>query len=343
MKKLIAISFIFSFVGIHGQSPNRLSKDTLKPKQKIDTIILQSDSTKVNSIDNKCSLKIILVKEDKSVDFFKYILPIFTLILGIGINKGLDYWSDRKKIKKVGKRWIAEIRCFESPIIMQIGVLEDYLKLHSKDTFETYNLPIYSILNCEVFKSLDKGDLLKYIELTKKTDYKEVVKSSNTIHGYISILSYLYETLKSDFDSYKSETNRFVNSINDNLQDLLREFADYGVLLEKELASDPISNTRFKLISDLISKHILPKRQTGNYDVFELENVFFMPLLAILADLRLDERTKPLANYTSNCLNDIKGIRLEKQYMTENLTIIIAGYKKQLGELETIINTIENK
>jgi len=351
MKYLISFFLVFFTVFTFGQSSIETRTDTLDvkksntivSKQKTDTINKISDTLDLNCKKRKCSLKVQMVKEESPIEFLKYLLPIFTLLLGIAINKTLDYWSDKKKIKKAGKRWIGEIRCLETPMKTQIEVLEAFLITHSKETFETPKLAIYSILNCEIFKSLDKGELLKYIKFNKKSDYKEIVKASNTIHGYINIITNLYETLKVVFENYKSDASNYVNSMNNNLQLLLREFADYGVLLEKELGTDPVNDSRLRPILDLISKHIQPKRQTGDYNVFELENVFFIPLLSILSHLRLDERTRNLSVYTSNCLNDIKGIRMEKKYLTDNMTYIIDSYKKQLKDIENIINIIESK
>lgn len=343
MKNLLTIYLLlFTWIAF-GQGIDKVKKDTINLKHKGDTIILKPNNVGIDSVGTESSQKLIIINENKSEDKFKYILPIFTLLLGIAINKVLDYWSDRKKTKKAGKRWLAEIRCLESPIKMQIEVLEKFLKSHEKETFETPNLATYSILNCEIFKSLDKGELLKYIQSQRKADFKDIVKASNTVHGYIAILTYLYETLKSDFEKYQTESTVWVNSLNTNLQSLLRESADYGILIENQTGKDPISDPQYKLITDLITKYIMPKSQTGDYDVFLLEKEFFIPLLTILGNLRLDFRTKNLSNYTSYCLNDIKAIRLEKQYFKENLTMIISNYKQQLVEFETITKTIENK
>lgn len=331
-----------------------IKKDSLKSnysvkkdstKKVIDTTtILLNDSSEINiPTENNIQTKILFVKEERKDkgDIFKYLLPILTLLLGIVINKGLDYLSDRKKIKKTGERWVAEIRSLETPMKKQIETLEIFLTEHNKEVFETPQMKIFSILNCEVFKSLDKSDFLKYLELTKKLDYRELITISNKTHGYISILTYLYENLKSRFDNYLKEASSHTTSLSRNLQLLLKSFAEYGVALEKELGKDPIDDSRYTPISNLLSTHIMPKVSTGDYEVFELERKFFMPLLVVLGSLRLDERTLPLSSAVSGCLNDIKGIRMEKRYMAENIGQIINGYTTQLDELNEIIKEIE--
>ena len=244
------------------------------------------------------------------------------MLLGIAINKTLDFLSDRKRIKRAGKRWGAEIRSLELPLKNQIKYLDSFLEKHNKESFARPNLAISSVLNCEVFKSLDKSDLLRYIEIDSKIPYEQVVKNSNRTHGYISVLIHLHETLKTKFSNYLSETSNHINSFTKSLQSLLIAFVDYGVSLESELKVDPIDDPSYKPIFDLFSTHILPKMEKGDFNVFELREIFFSPLLHLLSQNRLDDRIRPLSIFVSSCLNDIKGIEMENIYLTESMTHI---------------------
>jgi hypothetical protein len=357
MNRTLIILLIFFTVNAFSQDSIGIQIDSLKTEklhissdsllkqtsQKVDTTILLFNKKELNipiSADNLT--KVVMVKEKTKVDWLKYLLPIFTLLLGIWIKELIEKRSTKKKIKKSGARWIAELRSVEEPLKKQIQTLEEYLVEHEKEDFEIQNLQVYSSLNGEVFKSLDKNELIKYIQLNnKKTDFKEIVKISNSTNGYVSILVHLYETLREKFNRYLSGISEHTTSLSLSLQSFSSEFRDYGVELEKELNADPINDARYKPIAELYSSQIMPYLRDGNFNPFVLKREFFQPLVEILAHMRLDPRTKGLASSMTKGINAVKGIELEKQYMSKNLKSIIKQYKEQLVELEKLITKIE--
>lgn len=130
----------------------------------IDTVFLQfnsTDSINIPVIKNNLT-RVVLVKEKDTFEFLKYLFPILTLLLGIIIKEMIDKWSNTKKIKKSGTRWTAELRSLEEPIRNQIKSLNSFIAEHNEESFKIPKLNIYPALNGEVFKSLDKDDLIKY-------------------------------------------------------------------------------------------------------------------------------------------------------------------------------------
>lgn len=320
------------------------SLDTVKTKnsQKTDTIILNFKNELTIPISKDNLTKVVMVKEKTNVDWLKYLLPIFTLFLGIWVKGIMEKRSDKKKIIKSGERWIVELRSIDEPIKKQIQFLEEYAEEHKKEDFKIRNLELISSLSGEVFKSLDKNDLIKYIEFNnKKTDFKEIVKISNSTHGYVSVLEHLFETLREKFNRYLSGTSKHTTSLSLSLQDFSSAFKDYGVELEKELNSDPLDDPRYRPIADLYSAQIMPYLREGNFNPFVLRREFFLPLVDILAHLRLDPRTKGLAKAMTKGLNAIRGIELEKDYMSKNLESIITQYNGQLTGIEELVNKIK--
>jgi len=101
---------------------------------KIDTVELTLKNNEELSIpvDSNSPAKIIMIQEKSKSDFFKYLFPILTLLLGIWIKEVLDKRNNKKKIKKTGERWVAELRSLEEPLIKQIEVLEEFLAEHKK-------------------------------------------------------------------------------------------------------------------------------------------------------------------------------------------------------------------
>jgi hypothetical protein len=314
-----------------------------------DTFIKQTDTVTTSLNDTlhliqtgkSSDLKIIVAKGEETTDNFKYIFPVLTLLLGIGVNKFLEYLSDKKKINKSGERWVAEIRCLEVPIRKQIEALKAFLVEHNQEKFDVPQLEIYPLLDGEVFKSLDKTELLKYIEHHKAKNYGDAVLASNKVQGFISILASHYEALKPKFDEYLKGTSAHTTSLSRNLQGLMKAFGQYGVDLEKELNGDPANDPRYKPLLDLFETHIVPYMSSGDYDVFQLEKDFFIPLIQLLGHLRQDRRIDDMTNFTSGCLNDIKGIKMEKHYFGKNVETIIGRYEKELIELPKIIAEIK--
>jgi hypothetical protein len=276
-------------------------------------------------------------------DLWKYILPILTLLLGIFINRGIDYRSEKKKIKKAGERWVAEIRCLETPLLKQVEELEKFQESMATISFEIPRVTVFSILNCDIFKSLDKSELLKFIEYSTKQKFLECVRISNRTNGFITVTASIQEALKEKFNSFLKESSSLVSSFSKNLNALCLAFADYGVEIEKEISKDPLSDTRFAPIAKLFKDHIFSKSKDGNYNVPELEDSFFQPLITELSKVRLDNRTKELGQIASRCRTDIQGIRMEREYMKENTKKVIELYSRQHSELPEVIKELEPK
>lgn len=348
MKHLLLLIILTSSVLAFSQKRDSINMkpakaETAIAKSKADTTkSLFKDSLSLTKADvDNPKVKIFVQQPPSGTDYFKYIFPILTLALGIGINKLLDYLTERNRIKKVGERWVAEIRYLQKPISNQIEALEKFLVEHKEERFVIPEMNIYSGLDCEIFKSLDKSDLLKFLEKNKRKNYKDAVLSSNKIHGYISILTSHYESLRSKFDEYLNGISTHTSSLTQNLQSLMKAFGTYGVALEKELNGDPIDDPRYQPILNLFNSQIMSYMDDGNFDIYKLESDFFIPLIQILGLLRHDERISQLSEYTSNCLNFIKGIKMEKRYLTENFETIKSYYKERLIELENVVKELE--
>ncbi len=356
------LTIIIFFISVNIYSKNIVKpKENLQKKENKTTKLInnprhnkikKNDTTVLNlktkllipvSKDKYDVTKIIMVKEKSKTDWLSYLLPIFTLVLGIFIQYQLEKKSNKKKIIKSGERWIAELQSLEEPIKKQIEVLNTFLEENKTNEFNTPKLTTFSYLNGDIFKSLDKNDLIKFIEIkNNKKKFKDVVKISNRTNGYVNILVHLHETLLKKINEYLSKSSNHTNSLSLGLQSFQNAFRDYGVNLRKELGYDPYKSNRYRPIADLYKKEIISHLQDGRFNPFVLEKDFFIPLVDILADLRLDPKTKELTYAVNSSLNAIKAIKFEKEYIAENINTIIEGYKNQLNDLEEVINNIKN-
>lgn len=319
--------------------------DTSKqPNEKIDTLINEVNQTKLVNVpmESKHPSKIVVMNNNDDNLWVLIGLPIFTLLLGIAIPLIIELLSKRRKSRKVLKRWVAELRCLESPIQKQIDSNEKFVREQSEKTFEIHSPTIYSILDCNIFQTMDKGELLQAIESIKKINYREAVKISNSTHGYINILTSTYYTLKDKFQRYLDEASSYISMFNDHFDDLLKAYADYGVELERETGQDPyITNATFKQITDLFSTHVLSKMETCDYNPFDLDTVFFRPLMYALSEIRFDERITPMKQHASKCVRAIKAIRMERRYVAINMQNVAEKYKVQLKDLTDIVQPLE--
>lgn len=304
---------------------------------------LKTSNKPINTLMNDSTKnEIIYVKVKSSSDILNYIIPIFTLILGILINQVLDFFSNKKRINKIGNRWVEEFRSLEFPIEKQKESISSFVNEIEKGEFRIPKLQVYADIDGEKFKAIDKNEFINFLEnKLSKLDFKELVKISNKFHGNLSILSSLHVMLKERFNKFLNESSKETSSFNAHFQELLKAFNDYQVYLEKEIKIPVIEDPRFKTIGILFMTHIAPNIEDGKLDVFKLEDLFFKQLIIELTPFRLDEKANKLSRTTTLCLNNIKSLRLEIEYIVENLDSISLQYDTLNNNLKDLITKID--
>lgn len=333
---LIYLVIINTNICFPQESINDTSLKTSKKINSKNTVVLKD-----SLILNEKEPIVIKLENSQNSDNFKYIFPIITLLLGVGLNKFIDYRNKRNKTKKTGKRWLAELRILNEPLEKHILNIDAFLAVQNNVFFAIHSPFFFTTLDCEVFNTLDKTELVEYLEYFKKNKDEIAIKHSNKINGFITVLKNHNENYKIQFELFKNNVNTITDSFSKNLMTLQREFVNYGVELEKELNADPINNQRYKPLYDLFKSEILPFLQDGKYDIFKLENSFFIPLIKIFSDLRLDPKVQKMMEYSKNSVNDIKAIKMEQYYLTENYNSLKNRYIESKNELPNIIKLLE--
>ncbi|HPE75289.1 MAG TPA: hypothetical protein PLC80_04340 [Draconibacterium sp.] len=359
MNTLLFFLFLISSFSSVGQDSIEKNSENIKSLQKLQSLDYPKRQTTEASIDtaniefnrfdsltiptkDNSLTKVVMVKEKSKFDFLNYLLPIFTLFLGILTNQWLDKISNRKRIKKSGERWVAELMSLEEPLIKQIESLENFIANHKEEDFKIPTINAYSSLNGEIFKSLDKNELIKYVEMNnRKSDFKDIVKISNKTHGYISILVFLHGSLKEKFQKYLDQNSKFTEALSENLQSFGVAFVKFGIEIEKETDSAPAKDGRYKPIADLYTAQIIPHIEDGKFNPSVLKKEFFIPVLNLLNSMRLDPKTEPLFINSSRAMNNIKAIEMEKQYINEIATTMIIRYKELSTKLNDLIENIK--
>jgi len=333
MKHIFIFIFFFSTIISFPQSKKNLH---LIPSQNNTKASTKVYSNKVN--DKNLN---IYIKPSSNSNTFKDILPILTLLLGIFINRSIDFLTDRKRIKKHGERWKIELNSLETPINKQNEIIKTFLIEHEKEKAEVPQMTIYSSLDCKTFDSLDKPELIKYLEKYRSKKYSESIKISNKIQAFISIQKGIFENLNIKFKDYLREISLHTTSLNNNLQELHRIFGDYAVEIDKEIGKSSIHDDRVKPILILFENEIIPYRENALYNIYHIDDKFYKPLIGILTQLRHDDRTKPLITSVRQGMISINYIKNEKYYLKVNLESTITQYTQQAKELEIILKELK--
>ncbi|EJL66520.1 hypothetical protein [Flavobacterium sp. CF136] len=318
------------------------SKDSLIHKIKVEKVLVLSKKEDSLLIKNKelqnKDFKLFILKNEKS-NLLKDILPIITLFLGFFLNRGFDYFNERKKIKKSGERWKSEINSLQEPISKQIQSLQSFLVEHNKEKYQIPILTIFSPLDCAVFDSLDKSDLIQYFEKFESNNYNEAIKNSNFFNFLIVTLKDIFKIIREKYTDYLKETSKFTVSLNINLNELIDNFTDYATQIEKELDNPEklYTDARFLPLASLIQAEIIPYQNNSEYDIYILEEKFFTPFLKELNKLRTDDRTKSLFRSAKNGIIDIQKLKREKQYLDMHFNKVIERYTEILPDIEIAV------
>lgn len=339
MKNILLILFFISTF-----QTNLFSRDT--------DIIVQASKQRTKSIQDtlnseECCKEYPLISKthegikDKNswIDFFKTIFPVFTLLVGIAINKFIDWLNDRKKIIKAGKRWAAELICMKSPIDSQIEYINKFLTEHRENVYKIPDMSIIPLLNCESFNSLDKSELLEYFEKIKKLSYVDASKRANRVNMFTTILKMHYSSLNTKFEESLLALGSLTGMLNDKLQILLSLFGDYGVEIERSTSKDPLENEDYKKL--FVHFRMVIENQELLNDVFVLNDRFFKPVLAELAAQRLNQSLNPIRNIIKDCIEPIKKIEMEKYYLNLNLSSIVGYLNLDKSDLESVLKEFE--
>jgi hypothetical protein len=166
-KKILILSV--SLIATYAISQSSINK---KPKEMVSKVKTIEDTVKVElqkkstilPVQTKENAKLIMVKETMEADYWKYIFPVITLILGIFLNKFIDFISAKKNTKRNGKTWTAELIGLEASLNSQKEALIKFKNTFANNNFEIEVLKIYGDLDGKSFDFLEKSELLKYIE-----------------------------------------------------------------------------------------------------------------------------------------------------------------------------------
>jgi len=148
--------------------------------------------------------------------FLDYAFPILMLLLGVVIDRLLIRYTKNKHVEREGLRWKSEIICLLSPLKLQQETFEKFIKEYC-DVENTFNIPhidIQVLLKCEIFDSLNKEELYKYLKLLHKNDST----AAQEYHKVIQVISYIkscQQNLSDVINEMKSESTKLIKEFDE--------------------------------------------------------------------------------------------------------------------------------
>jgi len=279
MRKIfIIVAFLLSIVFYSFCLDTIISpkKDTVNL---IDTTVysLNSDSLLLLSDEPKVAQVIILEKNSDSDKILNYILPIITLILGIFLEKLIETYNTKKKVKKTGKRWNAELQSLKLPIQNQIENFNNFNNEYGDNVYAIPNIVTSPDLKGDNLKSLDKSDLLEYID--SKNKIEDGIKIFNRATGVISILDNLYNNLVEKVNEFKDGSSKHIEYFNNSFQKFVPKII---ALLSSPEDQRVLSQKDFALLLQLYNQNIEPHLEESDFNPLEMEEDCFKPVIHIL-------------------------------------------------------------
>lgn len=294
--------------------------DTIRSELTNDTITIPNPIPvgQVIYTEHKTDLNIVL----------DYAFPIIMLILGVLIDRIILRSTENRRVKREGNRWKSEIKSLLEPLKQQQETFKKFIKEYC-DVKNRFDVPyIYSpvLLKCEVFDSLNKEDLYKYLQALHKNDdiatqeYHKVVQVTSAIKSCRNNLS-------DAISEMKSESNELIKLFNTYAQEYNRKLA--ACLENNQL---PLEGARlYNFYNEKINKKM------PYINILELENSFVRPSIEVLASSKGDKQSRlELRHCLQSMLDIIMGLRNEKKYVKQNLEQLIEIYSNVIDTIGSI-------
>lgn len=343
-KALIYTVFIFFMVcHLYGQDTTQALKNRVENSDTIQTETMDTTFYNLNRenaallYDEPKVAKVVIIEKDSEIDkILTYILPIFTLILGIFIEKLIENYNTKKRIAKSGKRWNAELQSLKEPIEQQIKGFNDFNTEYGDDVYHIPNILIYPDLKGDNLKSLDKSDLLEYID--SKNDITSGIKLFNKATGVISVLDNLNNNIHEKVNDFINSSGKHVEHFNISLQEFNAKLTELHTL-QQNPATKILLGEDYGSLLNLYELNIVPHLEDSNFNPFQMEKDFFIKVISLLSKYHSNPAVLIILSPIRECMNAIRGLRLEKKYIKENLTQLIKSY----NDLSTSIDNITEK
>lgn len=325
-------SFVVSATSV---SDSTTINDTTKVPQPF-KILNTADTIKSEFLDDTINLskpipvgQVIYAEHKTNLNLFlDYAFPIIMLLLGVVIDRLLLKHTENKRVEREGLRWKSEIESLLEPLKQQQEVFKKFIKEYCdvKDRFDIPYINSQVLLKCEIFDSLNKEDLYRFLQI----QYENEDVATHEYHKVIQVISSLkscQHNLSDVISEMKSGSSKLINQFEEVTREYNRKLT--ACLDDNQL---PLART---MLQNLYNEKI--NKQMPYVNIFELEGSFVRPSINVIVESNGDKKVRnELRNNLQSMLDTIQGLRNEKIYVKQNLEQFIEIYGKAVDTIVTI-------
>lgn len=260
---------------------------------------------------------------------------IIGIMFGFLFNRGYEFWKEKKETRKSGEQFINELELFQEPLKKQIASLDELInELNnpaSNSAILVRNIPIET----QRFESIDRLKVYRYFETAIAKNKKEARKIVNKLYGTLKVCSDESDRLKILFDDFLRERRTYSRNFNDSINDLLGNFSDLIVGIEKKTDS----KNDDKLYSSLLPIFEIIRSEASNLNLPQIIERVCTPLAQITAQHRHDERASPFSNNNRSCFRWYREYTATANTIAYDVKIIRSTLFDLEVQLEDILKT----
>lgn len=295
--------------------------------EKTDTDFVKFENDTVSFCEPTQVSHIIYAEHKESPDiFYSIILPIIMLFLGVLIDRFVQVFVDRNRIKRNGERWKHELLSYREVITKQIKSLEQFISEYCNQP-ERYDIPplvTFQLAKGTIFESLSKEDLYIYLKRKKKSKI-DVQDRYNKIMSFVMTL----DTSHTQLNDY---IHKFLESSGDKVESFNNAQLSYGKQLLCSYDSSIIDKAAYNELSRLYNNAF---ENHPDVNPLLMDETLIKPSLNILVSYDL-QYFNALIDELGKMRYCINGMKVEKTYIKNNLENIIYIYKMCLEFLNVV-------
>lgn len=336
MKYLILITVSFFFIFSANGNVNRDTTSSIQNRDiLVDTVRFVNDTAKL-ATQPKVS-HIVYAEKDSVASILKdFILPIVMLLLGVGIDRFFIWSSNKKRIVKTGKRWIAELRSLLTPIQRQKDAFNSFIKEYcdKEDQYEVSSIALMRSIDGSKFNSLSKEDLYESLENIKGVDCDHEYQKITNI---VSTLEFTYSQFIEQWAEFRRRSSNCIEQYNTTV-------LKYRTLLFDVVAYTDVHKIKKTDLTELIR---LFEETISNppkaFNIFKSKDEFIEPSLAIIRSYKSNPNSVELINTLVGCLDCIEAFKSEKIYIKANFETAMGIYDLVVDTTNQVLETLDSK
>lgn len=257
--------------------------------------------------------------ESSSSGWLEKTLPtLMGVVIGFALNRGYDFLREKDAIKKAGEEFINELELFKEPLAKQITSLDDLIEKLNDPITKDANLVGSIPVDTDRITSINRLYVYKHFKKIVGNDAKEARRVVNKLYGTLKVCSMEFERIKVLFENFTKARRMEVKRFNASLNDLLGNFSDLVIQLEKQ--GMPLEND--KLYSELLPYFNILSDKGAQMNIDEIVQHISTPIIHVTAKLRHDERSVIFsANNRAcfTCYREYLDIKREFIYLTKSI------------------------